>query len=134
MAAPQPVFATPSLCAALNAGEVRGAASEQTAPNVWTRAVCRPLTSCTLSWPAAVLALVLMITRMAPACCLQVVDSDVGPTIPGISPANLPQFLLDLVRAVAAGALQPGKLAVAVTAAGVEASDEVAAVIADVLW
>lgn len=38
------------------------------------------------------------------ACLLQVVVSDVGPTIPGISAATLPRFLLDLARAVA-GAL-----------------------------
>lgn len=65
---------------------------------------------------------------------MQVVESDVGPTIPGVSQANMSQFLLELVRAVAAGALHPGKFAVAVKAAGVEASDEVAALIADVLW
>ena len=62
------------------------------------------------------------------------VDSDAGPTIPGISHTNLPQFLLELVRAVAAGALQPSKFAVAVAAAGLEASGEVEATIADVLW
>ena len=65
---------------------------------------------------------------------LQVVESDVGPTIPGVSMDNLHQFALELIRAVAEGTLQPAKFTVAVKAAGVEASDEVAAVIADVLW
>lgn len=37
----------------------------------------------------------------------QVVVSDVGPTIPGVTAANLSRFLLELVRAVAGAALVP---------------------------
>lgn len=43
--------------------------------------------------------------------------SDVGPTIPGISAAKLPQFALELALAVAQGHLQPGKFFVALQAA-----------------
>jgi hypothetical protein len=70
----------------------------------------------------------------AAAPCLQVVESDVGATIPGVSQPNLRQYALELVRAVADGALHPDKFGVAIKAAGLEASDALAATVADALW
>ncbi|EFN55923.1 hypothetical protein CHLNCDRAFT_145626, partial [Chlorella variabilis] len=65
----------------------------------------------------------------------QVVVSDVGATIPGVTAATLQRFLIDLVRAVAAGSLKPDKVAVAVRSAGVEdTSDALGSDLADALW
>ena len=48
----------------------------------------------------------------------QVVASDVGATIPGVTAANARGFLLALAAAVLNGTLQVGRFAVAVRAAG----------------
>lgn len=64
----------------------------------------------------------------------QIVQSDVGATIPGVTPANQRQFLLELARAVAGGALGPDKLPTGVASAGLQAGDALAEQLADILW
>lgn len=49
---------------------------------------------------------------------MQVVASDVGATIPGISLENLREFIQDLFAAVIGGSLAPDKVGVGLAAAG----------------
>lgn len=125
----EPPIVTPELCAALGAREV---------------SLALPILLCTNDHahnPAGagtgamhMGALGTFSSFALPLIQLQVVGSNVGPTIAGVTPANLSQFAFELVRAVSTGALHPDKCAVAVKAAGIEASDQVAATIADMMW
>lgn len=64
----------------------------------------------------------------------QVVPSDAGPTIAGVSgAAAVPQFLYELAAAVADGALEPPHALTALAAAGI-AGDAAAEEIAHALW
>lgn len=64
---------------------------------------------------------------------LQLVASDAGATISGVSDSNFLEFLLDLVIAVALGLLQQSKFIEAVNAAGLTAQ-QVATCIPELLW
>jgi hypothetical protein len=87
---------------------------------VWGRPPKPPL-RCRLSLPSS----------FFPA---QVVPSDVGPTIPGVSDSTLRQFLLELARAVASDALEPGKLCTAVRSCGAGSSPGLGEALVDALW
>lgn len=63
---------------------------------------------------------------------VQIVESDVGATIMGVTADNTLDFLLELVWSVARGGLQPGKFAVAVKAAAVQG--DLSHTLADALW
>lgn len=65
---------------------------------------------------------------------LQVMPSDVGATIPGVTQDNVRQFIFELVRASASGQLNTEKFPIAVQASGIEFNDTLSLVIADALW
>lgn len=65
----------------------------------------------------------------------KVVVSDVGATIPGVTPATLQRFLLDVARAVAGGSLNADKMAVAIRSSGTQGgTEELGPDLADALW
>ena len=69
------------------------------------------------------------------ALSFQVVASDVGATVTGISEENMLQYLYELCWAAAKGSLQVDKLAVGIKAAGVAGdADALALQLAETMW
>ncbi len=65
---------------------------------------------------------------------MQVVASDIGATVLGVSEANFRQFLLELMYAVIAGQLPPAKFAVGLRASGVKLEAQLPDVLVQLLW
>ena len=72
---------------------------------------------------------------MATQCCrVQVVASDIGATVLGITEANVRQYLLELMYAVVAGQLPAAKFAVGLRASGVKMEAQSPDVLVQLLW
>jgi hypothetical protein len=65
---------------------------------------------------------------------VQIVASDIGATVTGIDAQNHRQYLLELLLAVAQGALHPGKFAVGLRACGIPVEEGTPAMLAELLW
>ena len=65
---------------------------------------------------------------------MQVVASDIGATVLGVSEANVRQYMLELMYAVVAGQLPPAKFAVGFRASGVKLEAQLPDVLVQLLW